>query len=204
MIFGDIKIDVINYNYTINDNKSPFFNILLKSLNLPFHNSFFSNDVSTLENFIKGKHFNINAAEKMLFSLYNQINILHNNNISISYIDLSDILVIDGIHFFILNTNKFYIIDDNNQILVTDIYDKNNRLLSPLFLDNNSIPFTSHKNDFLFNLALMIIDCFRQSNYLFTNLPNESILDYYKYTKIYQTLKLCLNKDISNRLFIIF
>ena len=33
---------------------------------------------------------------------------------------------------------------------------------------------------------------------------DEDILDYYKYTKIYKTLKLCLNPDISNRLFIIF
>jgi hypothetical protein len=203
MNFGDIKIDVINYNYTINENKSPFFNILLKSLQLPFHNSFFSNEVYTLEKFIKTKKFNINIAENMLFSLYNQINILHNNNISISYVDLSDILVIDDNHFFILNINKFYIID-NNKILITDIYDKNNPFLSPLFLNNNSIPFTCHKNDFLFSLALILIDCFRQSNYLFTNLSNESILDYYKYTKIYQTLKLCLNPDISNRLFIIF
>lgn len=204
MNFGPIIINNERNNYTINKNDSFLFPILIESLQLPFQNCFFSNNVFTLEQFINSNKFTIYTAEKFLFSLFNQINILNKYNISISYLDLSDILVIDSSKFFILNIDKFYTFDNNDKILITALYNKSNPYLSPLFLKNNSIPFSSHKNDFFFNLALIVIDCFRNSNYLFSNLSNEEILDYYKYTKIYQTLKLCLNKDIINRLFIIF
>lgn len=204
MNFGPISIENHNNNYTIKDSDSNLFHILIESLQLPFKTSFFSTNVCTLQQLVASNTFTIYTADKLLLSLYNQINILQNNNVSISYLNLSDILVIDQNIFLILNIDKLYFIQPNNHLLITEIYNKNNPYLSPLLINNNSIPFTSHKNDFLYNLALIVIDCFRKGNYLFTNLSNNQILDYFKYTKIFQTLKLCLNDDISNRLFIIF
>ena len=204
MNIGSITIENNNNNYYFKDNDSVFFSIFVESLQLPFETKFYAKNVYSLKDFILSNHFSICTANKLLISLYNQLHILEKYSLSISYLDLSDILVIDDNHFFICNFNKFYNIDNLNNILVSEVYNKNNPYLSPLFLINNSIPFLSHKNDFLFNLALIVIDCFRQTNYLFANLSNEEILDYYKYTKVYQTLKLCLNKDISKRLFIIF
>ena len=204
MNFGSITIEKIDNNYSFKNNDSPFFPIFIESLQLPFKTNFYANSVVSLKDFILSNHFSIYIAQKLLISLYNQLHILEQYSLSISYLDLSDILVIDEKSFFICNFNKFYKIDHLNNILVSDVYDKNNPYLSPLFIKNKSIPFLSHKNDFFFNLALIVLDCFRKTNYLLVNLSDEDILDYYKYTKIYKTLKLCLNPDISNRLFIIF
>ena len=204
MNFGSITIEKKDNNYSLKDNDSPFFNIFVESLQLPFKTRFYANNVLSLKDFIISNNFSLYTSKKLLISIYNQLHILDQYSLSISYLDLSDILVIDNNYFFICNLNKFYKTDHLNNILVSDVYDKNNSYLSPIYVKNNSIPFISHKNDFLFNLALIVLDCFRKTNYLFANLSNEDILDYYKYTKIYNTLKLCLNLDISNRLFIIF
>jgi hypothetical protein len=204
MNFGSIFIEKTDNNYSFKKNDSSLFPIFIESLQLPFETHFYANTIFSLKDFIISNNFSIYTAEKLLISLYNQLHILNQYSLSISYLDLSDILVIDNNQFFICNLNKFYKIDHMDNILISEIYDKNNSYLSPLYKNNNSIPFLSHKNDFFFNLALIVLDCFRKTNYLLANLSNEDILDNYKYTKVYQTLKLCLQPDISNRLFIIF
>lgn len=204
MFVGSINIENIENNFSIQLNQSPFFDIFIESLQFPFKKNFFANNIETLDNYIKTKNFSIYTAEKLLFSLFNQITILHEKSISISFLELSDILVIDNKYFYICNLNKFYKLDENNNILINEVYNKKTPYLSPFFVNNNYIPFYSHCNDFYFNLALIILDCIRKTNYLFSNLSNEDILNYYRYTKTYNTLKICLSDDIINRQFIIF
>ena len=116
--------------------------------------------------------------------------------------DINDILVIDD-SFFICNFNTFYKYQYDT-ILITDFYNKNNPYLTPILKSNTSIPLSSHKNDFLYNLALIVLDCFRNTNFLLSNLSNEQILESYSYTKIFHTLNFCLNIDATKRHFILF
>ena len=205
MIFGSINIENTNNNFKISPlNESPFFSIFIDSLQLPFRDYFFANSVSYLSQFIQNTSFTPVTAHILLSSLYNQLHILDQNNITISFLDINDILVIDN-SFFICNFDKFYKYNyHNNTILISDVYDKNNPYLTPLFKSNTSIPFTSHKNDFFYNLALIVLDCFRKTNFLLYNHNDKQILNYYHYTKIYNTLVFFLNTDVSKRQFIIF
>ena len=204
MNFGSITIVNNNdNNYKIcSTNDSQLFSFFINSLQLPFENMFFANNVCSLSHFIQTNNFSIKTAYLLLSSLFNQLHILEQYKITISFLDINDILVIDDL-FFICNIDKFYKYQDN-RILITVVYDKNNPYLSPLFKSNTYIPFYSHKNDFFYNLALIVLNCLRKTNFLLSELSTQQLLEYYDYTKIYQTLKFCLNNDVTKRQFIIF
>jgi hypothetical protein len=195
-----------NNNYIFDKSKcknDKFFNIFINSLQLPFTDSFYALTVNTLDEYLSNHTFSIDIAEKCLKSIYNQMNIFYSNNISVSYLDIKDILVIDD-KFFIANLDKLYDVDHQNNIHIHEIYDKDNKFLSPLFISNSSIPFISKKNDFIYTLALIVLYSIKCTHTQFSTLKNEEILDQIKFSKIYYTLKFSLTKDEKYRNFIIF
>lgn len=195
-----------NNNYMFDKSKyknDNIFDIFIDSLQLPFTDSFYALTVNTLDDYLATHTFSIDIAEKCLKSIYNQMNIFYSNNISVSYLDIKDILVIDD-KFFIANLDKLYHFDDQNNMNIYEIYDKENQFLSPLFISNSSIPFISKKDDFIYTLALIVIYSIKYTHTQFSTLKNEEILDQIRFSKIYYTLKFSLTKDEKYRKFIIF
>lgn len=192
-----------NISYINNNN---LFDIFIESIQLPFKNKFYANSVYSLSDFITNKSntFSLYNAEKMIRTIYHQIIILNKYHISISYLTLDDIMVINDSLFFICNFDRFCLYNSYNKIHITDIYDKKNPYLSPLLINNSSIPLIASKNEFLYNLALIIIHCLRISNNNFNEESLDDILNYYKNTKLHNTLSYCLKENVSKRQFIIF
>lgn len=191
---------------------------------------FYADSIYSLDQFIKDNSFSIPIASCMLSTLYNQYQFLSNKQYSISYVDLNDIMVINGKHFFFSNCHKLYKMtskpniednamgnlnsknDPNWSMYITEWYDHKNIFLSPELIHNKQLPFYCHKSSCLYSLALIVLYCLKHGN------PNIDIdiskplldyteievLNYYKNTKIFHTLSYCLNDDPVKREFILF
>lgn len=192
-----------NYNFTIKSNTHPYHNILIDSFNLPYKTHFFAKQVLSLEEYIKTNNFSIQTADKMFISINNQLNRLSAYCLAVSFFDINDIIVIDSTYFLFANADKLYSIV-NDIIHISKLYNKNNVFLPPEFKLNDKIPFTCHKNTGYYSLALIVLFSIKQSNYMFSTLSNNDILDYYKSTKTYFILQMCLMDNPIERSFIIF
>jgi hypothetical protein len=204
MFIGSIEIqNNEKNNYTILDDVHIYHNLLLNSFDLPYNKHFYAKNVSSLEDFIKTNNFSIYTANKMLISIYNQLSVILSNNLSISFIDITDIIVIDSHQFFFCNANKIFPIIDKS-IKMDNIYDIHNQFLPPEFKTNTSIPFICNENSFIYSLALITLYSLKHTNNIFSDYSNDQVLYYYKSTKLYSILKLCLSDKPHNRIFIIF
>jgi len=204
MNIGSLTLINNKNNYTIQDNSdNSYYNFLIDSFSLPFKGNFYASNVCNLEQFIETNSFSILTANKLLFSLYNQIHHLQQYNIAISFIDITDILVIDGINFYFCNCDKLYPIVRNN-ITITDVYDKKNMFLSPEFKSNDKLPFITNSNSYIYSLALIVLYCIKQTNSKFIHCTNKEILDHYKSTKLYSILSLALINNPEKKTFVIF
>jgi len=212
MLIGSINITSVKdmkYNknhFTIdvdNDVDNDVNKLLIDTFNLPYKIHFYANKICSLEDFIKSSSFTIYTANKMLISIYNQLNRLYKQNLYISFFDVNDIMVIDSHCFFFCNANKLYP-SNNDTLHISDIYDKNSMFIPPEFKSNNKIPFISHTNTAFYSLAIIILYSIKKSNILFHQMSCFEILEYYKSTKMYSILKMCLVENASDRHLIIF
>ncbi len=174
MLIGSIDIQKDNAVYVISNLTTciehPFFSSLFQSFG-HFANTSSSSSYSLcaksivpLDQFIQSTQFNITSATLFLHSIYYQIQNLLENNIAISFMDLNDIMVIDGDKFYFCNYNKLYNITQNKTIMVTDFYDPHNLFLPPEFIHNNMIPFSTHYTSVYYSLAIVIMFCLSNSN----------------------------------------
>jgi hypothetical protein len=204
MFIGSIEVQSNDdNNYTILDDETTYHTLLINSFDLPYNTHFYAKNVSSLEDFIKTNIFSINTANKMLISIYNQLSILLSHNLSIPFIDITDIIVIDSHQFFFCNTKKIFPVF-NKTIKMDNIYDIHNPFLPPEFKTNKTIPFICNENSFIYSLALITLYSLKQTNNMFSLCSKDEVLDYYKSTKLYSILKLCLSDKPENRVFIIF
>jgi hypothetical protein len=206
MFIGSIEVQNIDKNknnYTILDDEHTYHTVLINSFDLPYKTKFYATNVSSLEDFIKTNIFSIYTANKMLISIYNQLSAILSHNLSISFIDITDIIVIDSHQFFFCNTSKIFPVF-NKTIKMDNIYDIHNRFLPPEFKTNTSIPFICNESSFIYSLALITLYSLKQTNNVFSLCSNDEVLDYYKSTKLYSILKLCLSDKPQNRIFLIF
>ena len=174
MIIGSFDIQKENAVYVISNLTTciehPFFYKLFQSFEYFANTSTVSSyslcakSIVSLDEYIKSTQFTITSATLFLHSIYYQIQNLLENNIAISFMDLNDIMVIDGDKFYFCNYNKLYNITQNKTILVTDFYDPNNLFLPPEFIHNNMIPFSTHYTSVYYSLAIVILFCLANSN----------------------------------------
>ena len=176
MLIGSFDIQKENVVYIISNLTTcidhPFFSRLFQSLEYFANTSTMSSSsyslcaksIVSLDEYIQSTQFTITSATLFLHSIYYQIQNLLENNIAISFMDLNDIMVIDGDKFYFCNYNKLYNITQNKTILVTDFYDPNNLFLPPEFIHNNTIPFSTHYTSVYYSLAIVILFCLANSN----------------------------------------
>ncbi len=155
--------------------------------------------------------FNIQTATTLLHSMYSQIHFLLEQGIGISFIDVDDIMVVDGTRFYFCNFHKLYKIKNDQTMLITDFYDLPNSFLPPEFVTNTKIPFNTYYTSSFYSLAILILFCLKHSNHDFSTDTDKdsiasyhSILEQYQYTKLHVTLKHCLIEDPTQRTLHIF
>jgi len=175
--------------------------------------------IISLNEFSQSTTFTIELATRLLWSMYYQILFLLENNIAISFIDLNDIMVIDSQFFYFCNYEKLYHIKNDKTILVTDFYNVQNPFLPPEFIQNTTIPFSTHYTSSFYSLAIVIlyclhpitttsttihvktIDSFSHQNMLQTY---QQLFTYYHTSKLYNTLKLCMLNNPEHRKLFMF
>ena len=226
MIIGSFDIQKENAVYVISNLTTciehPFFSRLFQSFEYFANTSTVSSyslcakSIVSLDKFIESTQFNITSATLFLHSIYYQIQNLLENNIAISFMDLNDIMVIDGDKFYFCNYNKLYNITQNKTILVTDFYDPNNLFLPPEFIHNNMIPFSTHYTSVYYSLAIVILFCLANSNTrphsrVYHNCKENLLKEQQlavgrhgrQHTKLYNTLTQCMIEDpIGRKLFL--
>jgi hypothetical protein len=217
MLIGSFDIQKENAVYVISNLTTciehPFFSRLFQSFEY-FANTSSSSSYSlcaksivSLDAYIESTQFTITTATLLLQSIYYQIQSLLENNITISFMDLNDIMVIDGDKFYFCNYNKLYNITQNKTILVTDFYDLHNLFLPPEFIHNNMIPFSTHYTSVYYSLAIVILFCLDNSNTRQHSRVYQKRKDQLavgrQHTKLYNTLTQCMIEDpIGRKLFL--
>jgi len=206
-IYQKNSIYYIN-NENENENENKQFNILFHSFQLETNDfsSIFS--LISLKEYLHTNPFNSDIISKFLKSLYKQINFIIERKYSISFIDISDIMVVDNDKFLFCNFEKLIQINNKKQIIITQTYDKKNMFIPPELMKNNIIPFSIPYTSFYYSLGSIIIYCL-QYNYKHDNIDNKKlsyyeILQQHKYNKFYFTINNFFNIDPSNRFFILF
>ena len=157
--------------------------------------------LSSLKEYMKQVNFNNVTTNNLLRSLYQQLDFFRERKYSISFMDISDIMVINNDKFLFCNADKLLDIK-NEKILITQIYDKTNIFLPPEFITNDTIPFSVDYSSFYYSLGIMVLHCLQQKDKKLYSF--EEILDYYKEYNFYFTISQFLNINPSKRKFIIF
>ena len=213
MIIGSLSIEKKDNLYQFSHSKeitndiNSIFSILLQSFQLDYESILYcANSIQTLDTFIEtnSSSFTLKNANILLSSLYEQIIFLRENNISISFIDLTDIIVVDGNLFFFCNYDKLFFIKQE-KITITHLYDLDNPFLPPEFIHNDTIPFSTSDKSFFYSLGIIILHCLKQGQlFRFSTSSYLDVLEYYKYHKLHFTLIECMKLDPYKRKLFIF
>lgn len=202
MLIGSLDIYQKNNKYYIdNVNQDDIFLMLIDSFQLDGNDFSTIFSLSSLKEHMNQTIFNNVTTNNLLRSLYQQLDFFRERNYSISFMDVSDIMVINNDKFLFCNADKLLDIK-NEKILITQIYDKTNIFLPPEFITNDTIPFSVDYSSFYYSLGIMVLHCLQQKDKKLYSF--EEILDYYKEYNFYFTISQCLNINPSKRKFIIF
>ena len=202
MLIGSLDIYQKNNKYYIdNVNQDDIFLMLIDSFQLDGNDFSTIFSLSSLKEYMKQVNFNNVTTNNLLRSLYQQLDFFRERNYSISFMDVSDIMVINNDKFLFCNADKLLDIK-NGKILITQIYDKTNIFLPPEFITNDTIPFSVDYSSFYYSLGIMVLHCLQQKDKKLYSF--EEILDCYKEYNFYFTISQFLNINPSKRKFIIF
>ena len=202
MLVGSLDIYQKNNKYYIdNVNQDDIFLMLIDSFQLDGNDFSTIFSLSSLKEHMNQTIFNNVTTNNLLRSLYQQLDFFRERNYSISFMDVSDIMVINNDKFLFCNADKLLDIK-NEKILITQIYDKTNIFLPPEFITNDTIPFSVDYSSFYYSLGIMVLHCLQQKDKKLYSF--EEILDYYKEYNFYFTISQFLNINPSKRKFIIF
>ena len=202
MLVGSLDIYQKNNKYYIdNVNQDDIFLMLIDSFQLDGNDFSTIFSLSSLKEYMKQVNFNNVTTNNLLRSLYQQLDFFRERKYSISFMDVSDIMVINNDKFLFCNADKLLDIK-NEKILITQIYDKTNIFLPPEFITNDTIPFSVDYSSFYYSLGIMVLHCLQQKDKKLYSF--EEILDCYKEYNFYFTISQFLNINPSKRKFIIF
>ena len=193
MIIGSLDIhkknnifDIVSINTSSSHDS---FSILLESFQLNHHSYLFTaNTIVSLDDFIKNNCFTIELATLFIKSIYNQTQFLSERNLGISFIDISDIMVINNHSFYFCNSNKLFGIHAN-KIKINEVYDKNNCFLPPEFIQNDTLPFSTLYSSFFYSLGILTLYCLLKTNKCDIKSINQLYDDYVKEKDILNLVK---------------
>jgi hypothetical protein len=137
----------------------------------------------------------------LLYDIGNQIQSLEMFNVGIPFLKLSDILVVDSKHFFIVNTARVLPIS-NNVITINTPY-KRTAFFSPEMQDLTGIPSEVNWKAAYYSLASLTVYCLTHEYILGSKLSPGEILDKLYATKLYWALLRCLEPESRDRYYLI-
>ncbi len=158
--------------------------------------------VEMLDDLIKRKKtLSYNECLSLLYDIGNQIQSLEMFNIGIPFLKLSDILVVDSKHFFIVNTDRILSIS-NSMITINTPY-KRTSFFSPEMQNLTGIPSNVNWKSAYYSLASLVVYCLTKEHILGSELSAGEILDKLYATKLYWALMRCLEPEPRDRYYLI-
>lgn len=180
-----------NQDKVVFDKTYKFFfkNTLLKSY---FHNIYSDiNEVVLLEDVIDT--FNHKTCEILMSNLVNLILYLEEQKYSLLTISISDIVVIDKLHFIYMNSNNIVPIVSDHISITTPV--EKSDFLSPELKQLKSIPSNIYFTSCYYSLATLVFYALFKVNYTTDTMELKKIY----YSKLYFFLIRCLNLDPMKR-----
>ena len=137
----------------------------------------------------------------LLYDIGNQIQSLEMFNVGIPFLKLSDILVVNSKHFFIVNTARILPIS-NKTITINTPY-KRTAFFSPELQNLTGIPSTVNWKSAYYSLASLVVYCLTHEHILGSKISPGEILDKLYATKLYWALMRCLEPEPRDRYYLI-
>ena len=209
-----ITINKTNSHYTLEGNTNciylnELFTSIMDTHLLPFafidNNKlhFHAQSVVLLEDyFLKKPNIQYENTLFILFSISKQIISLENMGLTFYGFGPRDIIVVNDIYFFILNTNKLFFIENNGISLMIPF--SKPYFASPELLNIHTLPTTISFKSIYYSLGVLLIKCMYneyilKGNDIKTSQEIDAILKPIKETKLYWCLKRCLEIDPKDR-----
>jgi hypothetical protein len=155
-----------------------------------------------LDDFLKRhKHMSYNDCLALLYDIGNQIQSLEMFNVGIPFLKLSDILVVNSKHFFIVNTVR--ILPISNKMITINTPYKRTAFFSPELQNLTGIPSTVNWKSAYYSLASLVVYCLTHEHILGSKISPREILDKLYATKLYWALLRCLKSKPRDRYYLI-
>lgn len=160
------------------------------------------NKAEMLDDLIK-RHKNLSYIDclTMLYDIGNQLQSLEMFNMGMPFLKLSDIMVVNDRHFFIVNTSRVLPIS-NDRITINTPY-KRTPFFSPELQNLNGIPAKLNWKTSYYSLASLVVYCLTGEHILGNKLSSGEIMDKLYETKLFWALQRCLVVDPEDRYYLI-
>jgi len=159
-----------------------------------------ANNMQMLSNIVtKKRNLTYNECEALLYDVGNQIQSLEMFHLGIPFLNLNDILVVNGKHYFYINSKKIHEIN-NKHIIISEAY-KRNSFFSPEMNQLKGIPDKLHWKSVYYSLGSVVTFCL-MGEYVKLN-EHQDILDRLYGTKLYWALDRCLKENAKDRFYLI-
>ena len=158
--------------------------------------------IQTLQSFLK-RHsdgLGYTTCLSMLYDLGNQMQSLERFFMTVPFLDISDIIVVDDKHFFYLNDNKVYNFG-NDGIITVDQPHKKSPFISPEMEKLNKIPMKLNFKSVFYSLAALVTYCLTNT-YVDDENKKEVLAPIYTTTLYYALMRL-LEVEYENRFYLI-
>jgi len=160
------------------------------------------NKAEMLDDLIK-RHKNLSYIDclTMLYDIGNQLQSLEMFNMGMPFLKLSDIMVVNDRHFFIVNTSRVLPIS-NDRITINTPY-KRTPFFSPELQNLNGIPAKLNWKTSYYSLASLVVYCLTGEHILGNKLSSGEIMDKLYETKLFWALQRCLVVNPEDRYYLI-
>ena len=165
---------------------------------------FHAQSVILLDDFLLNKTINYGYEDALftMYSLSKQIISLENMGLTFYAFGPKDIIVVNNTYFFLLNTNKLFLIENNNLTFLTPI--SKPYFASPELLNIHTLPSSISFKSIYYSLGVLIIQCLfnnyiLKGNEIKSDEEIDAIIKPIKETKLYWCLKRCLEIDTNDR-----
>ena len=160
------------------------------------------NKAEMLDDLIK-RHKNLSYTDclTMLYDIGNQLQSLEMFNMGMPFLKLSDIMVVNDRHFFIVNTSRVLPIS-NNRITINTPY-KRTPFFSPELQNLSGIPAKLNWKTAYYSLASLVVYCLTGEHILGNKLSSGEIMDKLYETKLFWALQRCLVVNPEDRYYLI-
>ena len=117
---------------------------------------------NTLQELLHKQHnrLHVNQCEQLMSDIHRQMMMLNNQNLSIAYFEIDDIVIIEGKYYFI--NDKKIVTTKNNQIVINKIIDDTIMFLPyELNIEHSimTLPLTLYTNCYMYSLGLLALFC---------------------------------------------